>query len=261
VRKEKRIFTDEEMKAVADFFVEKRNDPYWWNPVFYVALITFGAGLRGAEAKMLLLEDCTVGPIPSVHVTSKKGGGSLREVAILPQFRPYFLERVAYLNYYKKHLSWPEVVAMFPPARHGTDKRGFVNVEGMPKGKNDGIKWWYKVMAELGIEGTNCMTGRRSWATYVARMRWTGPDGKEHQISPMNLARQMGHNGMAYLMEYYDQGPAHMRFPCDAEITWPEALENFKEVDLPEAKRLMVRYKGKFMPVSRVARLKGTTKR
>ena len=243
--KEQPIFSPEELDKLAEFFVKHRNEPQWWNPAFLMALITFGAGLRTYEARLLRLEDCHLTPIPSVYIESEKGVRRARTVAILPEFRPYFEERIEFLRLCKKMAPRraSQITHLFPPgiSQLGSFHR-FVNVYGGPVGNHKVTSWWTNLMKAVGIEGKNSMTGRRTWATFLTRLTWEGPRGEQMNLSPLDLARQMGHSDLTMLVRYYDRAPAEIVFPCDRKSEWVDRL---KAYEVQEFVPVMHRFQGR----------------
>ena len=235
MRKDLRIYNDEEMRLLADFFKEHRNEPKWWNPAFFMALITFGTGLRFREAHELRIEDCTLAPVPAVRVTTAKGGGSERTVAVLPEFRPYFEERIEFLRLHRKDDTRVEFVFPRGWAHIGTHRS--INLQGPPPKASAAMQWTRKVGLAAGVQGATNMASRRSWATYLIRMKWKNSKGVLEGLTPFDLARQMGHKEFGTLIGFYDNAPAHMRFPEDRGFDWPNILREFEEQDPPNSLR------------------------
>jgi integrase len=235
MRKDHRVFSNDEMRKIAEFFTSHRNKSEWWNPAFMVGLVTFGAGLRAGEARTLRLDDCKLAPVPSVFVKSNKGGGSEREVAILPEFRAYFKERIEFMRFHQQQDA--RIEHLFPAGWVGAGALRSVKLQGPPISKDRATKWWVKVRLRLGIPHLNSRTARRSWATYLIRMKWKNPQGEYEGLSPYDIARQMGHKGLDLISGFYDNSPAHMRFPGDRELDWPKVLREFTPDFGPSTKR------------------------
>jgi integrase len=212
------IYSEAEMKTLAEFFVENRNTNRWWNPLGAVGMVLFGAGLRKNELQNLLIEDCIIDPVPLVRVWTGKGKVHAREVVILPEFRQYYVERLDLLRALQQINS---SITHYIPRRH--DGTGHMLFKGGPCSSSTLTGYFLRVAQAVGFdmrESHAFRRARRTWATYMVRSRWQLEDGNWSTISAWDAAAQMGHSSLAYLQEYYDKGPAQMRIPIDQRIEW-----------------------------------------
>jgi integrase len=220
-----------------------------------MGLILFGAGLRCTEARTLKVEQCSLFPVPAVTVSSKKGRFKkgdppfrTRTVAILPQYRPYFTEWLAILR--GGQAADPKMVQAFS-AMSITNRPG---IRGIPSevgtfrfrkgpelyrmiGPHRPAKWWRACEHDAGLPvgHRGPQKGRRTWATFLARMTFDAGNNKQAALTPWDLAHQLGHTNLQTTMKYYEAGPHQLRFPSDYSLEWTRELEEFEPHRKPVA--------------------------
>jgi len=242
------IYSDEEMAKFARWFKEYRFDPRFFQQAHFLGLVLFGAGLRSGEARTLTLDQCKLNPVPTVTIISQKGRSAkrvTRTVAILPQYREYFRDWIMILRkgseiFGHKNVftaSWDHqknkalgigLHTVAPRWKHRTRRADRNKLSTVPCRTRPAI-WWRTAEVEAGvtISPYGVKKGRRTWATYAARMLFDAGNGRLAPLSPWDLARQMGHSNLDTVRRFYDAAPAHMRFPSDYSATWAEELAEY----------------------------------
>jgi integrase len=213
------IFTDDELCQFWEWFNDHWSDEDWYYRAFYVGLILC-TGLRMSEARQIKVEHCSTFPVPLIYIPKESAKqGKPREVEMLPQFEPLFVQRIMELraDWKRRH---PHVTPFIFPGQSKWPNYKSISPE-------TGDNWWTEVIEAAGLRYLPTHTGRRCFATYARKISFQDDSGANRYMSDMDLQQQLGHTDLATTAKCYVQSIPGSRFPRNGEVwapKWPDKI-------------------------------------
>lgn len=211
-KKAAEIFVDQEICSIIDFCNEHLDEPKWYQPCFYV-LSTFCTGMRQNELRTLPVGDCDTRPQPKIWLANGKGSGKGprgRWIAILPEFRQTYIERIEALKARKPHGRFGPIKWVFVGQKHATAADTRAVDYPSEKSMNN---WWRRVMKGAGVRPLTSHDGRR---TYICNL--IHRDCPAH-MDVFDMAAQAGHT-LVTMQKYYHVSAPEGRFATDRTFEW-----------------------------------------